>query len=210
LINQFIDDFYDVLFKPVKGINRVAAERTIWHGLVVYMAVSLVSSLTAIATSNPGEVAGEFANFWSPEAMALLLSSSPALSLISIIVFAPILLFVWSAILNFSAELLGGQGRGMRLGAAIGYAQLPYILIVPLSLAARYLALDVVGVAGFAAFIWSVYLKITAIRAVHSFSLRRAALAYFLPAIVLLAAVIIFILFLSAFLMPLLMEIFPF
>jgi hypothetical protein len=209
LLNQFIDDFYDVLFKPAKGFARVAAERTIWHGLVVYMVVSLVSSLTAIATANAGGYAGDAGGFLSPEAMAMLFRSSPALSLVSIIVFSPLLLFLWSAVLNFSAELLGGQGRGLRLGAAIGYAQLPYILVVPISLAARYLAVDIVGLAGFVAFVWSIVLKITAIRQVHSFSTRRAALAYFLPALVLIGALIIFILFLAAFLMPLLMEFFP-
>ncbi len=209
MLNQFIDDFYDVLFKPVRGISRVAVERSIWHGLVIYLAVSLVSSLTAVATASAREFAGDLGEFWSPEAMVLLLRSTPVLSLISILVFAPILLFLWSAILNFSSELLGGQGRGLRLATAIGYAQLPYILVAPLSLASRYMDIDVVGMATFVAFIWSIVLKIIAIRSVHSFTTGRAVLAYLLPALVLLTALIIFVLLLSAFLMPLLMEVFP-
>lgn len=207
-MNQFIDDFYDVLFKPSRGMARVAKERTVWHGLLVYLAVSLVSTLTALGSEPPG-MHGELARFFPGEAAAMLARSMPVLSLISILVFSPLLLFVWSAVLHFSGELLGGRGRATSLTAVIGYAQLPYLLVAPTALAARYLSVDIVGLAGLVAFIWSILLKIEGIRVVHDFSRRRAALAYFLPFLAALAAFLVFLLLLGAFLMPLLSQLFP-
>lgn len=188
---------------------RITGERSVWQGVVVYLSVSLVSALTAVGTTSPDEISGELGAFFPQESLALLLRSTPVLSLISIFVFAPLLLFAWSAILHFSAELLGGRARAVQLATAVGYAQLPYILVAPLSLLGRYMQADIVGLAGFAAFIWSVYLKIEAIRALYSFGRGRAALAYFLPVILTTGSILVFFLLASTFLMPLLMELFP-
>lgn len=209
MLNRFIDDFYDVLFKPARGMERVVAERTVWHGLAVYLAVSLVSTLTALATADPDIIGHDLGRFWPQETVTLILRSSPVLGLITILIFAPLLLFAWSAILQFSAELVGGRGRGLQLAAAVGYAQLPYLLVAPFTLLAVYTAFDLTGMATFAAFIWSVVLKTEAIRAAHLVSRGRAVLAYFLPVLLVLLAAVVFVLLAGAFLMPLLSRLFP-
>lgn len=209
-LNQFIEDFYDILFKPSKGIARVAAERSAWQGLLVYMAISLVTAMTTVGAANRArELPSELGLFLPQETVALLQSFSPILSLISILVFYPFLLFLWASVLHLSSELLGGKGRVLNLTAAVGYAQLPYLLVAPFSLVSRYLLLDLVGLAGVIAFFWSLALKIEAIHAVHGISRVRAAAAFFLPLIAAVAAAIIFLLLISTFLMPLLMELFP-
>ncbi|MDW7652222.1 MAG: Yip1 family protein [Bacillota bacterium] len=208
-MNQFIDDFYDILFKPALGMERVVRERSVWQGLIVYLAVSVVSAITTFGTMDTGEIGGELTQIMPPEAAEALLRSWPALNLIVILVFTPFLLFLWSAVVQISAELLGGKGRGLQVAAGIGYAQLPYILVAPFGLVARYLAFDVVSFVSFAAFIWTLVLKIEAIRAVHTFTRGRAALAFFLPVLALIAAAILFFLLVGSFLMPLMTELFP-
>jgi hypothetical protein len=208
-VNQFIDDFYDILFKPVLGMERIVRERTVWHGLLIYLAVSLVSTITTFGAMDTGDLAAEMTQFISPDAAAALLRSWPVLNLIFILIFTPFLLFLWTAVLQFSAELLGGKGRGLQLGAGLGYAQLPYILVAPFGLVARYLAFDVVGLISLVAFIWAVILRIEAIRAAHVLTRGRAALTFFLPLLALIAASIIFFLLVGSFLMPLISELFP-
>lgn len=208
-MNQFIDDFYDVLFKPAKGMSRVSSQRSVWHGLLVYLAISLISAMTAVGTGDSQAITEELTGFLPQQTVSLLLQSWPVLNIIMILVFSPIVLFVWASILQFSSELLGGQGRGLSLAAVVGYAQMPYILLAPVGLISRYLPLNIMGVAGFMAFLWSLLLKIEGIRASHNFSRRRAALAYFLPLLILIVAAIIFFLLLGSFLMPLLSELYP-
>lgn len=208
-MNQFIDDFYDVLFKPAKGMARVATERSVWHGLLVYLAISLISAMTAFSAVDSQTFTQELAGFMPQQTLTVLMQSWPVLNVIMILVFSPIILFLWSSILQISSELLGGQGRGLSLAAVVGYAQMPYILLAPIGLIARYLPLDIMGVAGLMAFLWSLLLKIEGIRAVHNFSRRRAVLAYFLPLLVLVAVVIIFFLLVGSFLVPLMSELFP-
>lgn len=208
-MNQFIDDFYDTLFKPASGMARITSERTVWHGLIVYFAVTLVSSIVSFGTVDMGALSTELARYLPPQAVAAFLQSWPVLNMVMLFVLAPLLFFLWSALLQFSAELLGGRGRGVQVAAGIGYAQLPYILVAPLALVARYIPLDIVSLAGFAAFVWSVFLKTEAIRTVHGFSRRRAFLAYLLPFVLAVCAFILLFLLLSTFLMPLMSQLFP-
>jgi hypothetical protein len=208
-MNQFIDDFYDVLFKPSAGIARVVRERSVWNGVLVYLTVSLITSIATFGSGNTEILFGEWAQYLPPETMTSLIRSWPILNLILTIVLTPLLLFLWSAVLQFSAELMGGKGHGLQVAAGLGYAQLPYLLLAPFGLLARYLAVDIVSVASFAAFIWSILLKIEVLRAVHSFSRGRAALVYFLPVITLFVAMIFLMLLMGSFLMPLLSELVP-
>lgn len=208
-MNQFIDDFYDVLFKPALGIGRVVRERNVWHGLLIYLVVSLISSITAFSAGDPEGLAAEFSQIMPLETATALVQAWPLLNLFLVFALAPVMLFLSAAILQFSSELLGGQGRGVQLATGFGYAQLPHLLIAPFGLAARYLAFDIVGLVGFVAFIWSLVLKIETIHAAQGFSRRRATLAYFLPALVIAAAFIFLLLLLGSFLMPLLSELVP-
>lgn len=208
-MNQVIDDFYDVLFRPALGMERVVAERNHWQGLFVYLFVSFVSSITAFGTAAPTDLAGEYSQLLPPEAMTAILRSWPILNLIILLVFAPFVFLGWSALLHLIAHLLGGKGEVLQLAAGLGYGHLPYILVAPFGLVARYLPLDVVGLASLAALIWSIFLKVEAVRSVYGFSRGRAVLAYFLPFLAMMAAFILFMLLLGTFLTPLLSELFP-
>ena len=208
-MNQFIDDFFDILFKPTVGMARITKERSVWQGLLVYLAISVVSTITTVGATGTADYVGELSQFVSPEAATAILRSLPVLNVLVILVFTPFLLFISAAILQFSAELLGGRGKGLQLAAGLGYAQLPYILVAPFGLVARYLNFNVVGVVSFVVFIWAIVLKIEAVRAVFGFSHRRAALTYFLPVLAILVATIIFLLLMFSFLMPLMSLLFP-
>lgn len=208
-MNNLIDDFYDVLFKPQAGMSRVVSERTVWQGLFVYLAVSLVSLFTAVGTADPAQISAETAGMLPPETVAQILRAQPLVGVIAILLFSPLVLFAWAAILQFSAGLLGGRGHSVTLAAAVGYGQLPYLLVAPVGLIDAALHTNLVSLATFVAFIWSMLLKIEAIKTVNGFSRGRAALAYFLPVLAFIAGVLVFTLLMGAVFMPILMQFFP-
>lgn len=211
VLDHLVDDFYDVLFKPREGLSRVIRDRTVWQGLFVYVAVSLVSFFTATGTStaDPTQLSAETGGMLSPEAIAQVLRSQPLVGVISILLFSPFLLFAWAAIVQFAAGLLGGRGQGVTLAAAVGYAQLPYLLVAPVGLVDSALQTNFTSLATFIAFVWSLFLKIEAVRLVNGFPRGRAAFAYFLPIIALAAAILVFTLLVGAVFMPILAEFFP-
>lgn len=211
MFKNFLDDFYDVLFRPQKGIRRVAEERTIWQGLAIYLGISIILSLSTLNVISPQDFMRAFseAGFPVPAAATETLSwSLPAISLIANIVFGPLIFFLWVAIINFIAELFNGKGNAGRLGAAFGYAQFPYVFVSAVSLFGRYTTFNIVNLAVFAAFVWSVVLKIIAVREAHHFSTGRAVIIYFLPAIALVVALFIFFMLFIVFLMPSLAQFF--
>ena len=209
MLNQFIDDFYDVLLKPSQGISRVAKEREIWHGLFVYLAVSLIATIATFGAVNIDQTINQLKLIMTPEAAAAFVQVWPILNLMLIVVFAPLLLFAWSAILQFSSELLGGTGKGLQVVTGVGYSQLPFILVIPFGLVARYLGFNMIGLVSITALIWSMILKVETLHVVQGFSRSRAALAYFLPALTLITAIFIFLILVGSFLMPLLSELYP-
>lgn len=201
-MSRFIDDFYEVLFKPFLAFDRIAREHTAWHGLLVYLGVSLISAISVYGAADTGIGSGDLSRFMTPEAVDALLRSWPLLNLFIRLILAPFYLFISAAILHFSAELNGGNGRSLTLAAALGYAQLPYILVAPFGLAARYLQVDLVWLAALAAFFWSLFLKIEAIRSIYGFSRRRAVFVYLLPFAAVITALIMLLTFGIIFLRP--------
>lgn len=205
MFKNFLDDFYDVLFRPQKGIRRVAEERTIWQGLAIYIAVSIILSLSTLNVLSPRDfiITVREAGFPVPLAVVEALSwSLPVISLITNIVFGPLIFSLWVAIINFIAELFDGKGNAARLGAVFGYAHLPYIFVSAISLFGRYTSFNIVNLSLFAAFIWSAVLKVIGVREAHHFSTGRSVIVYLLPAIALFVAFFIFFMLFIVFLMP--------
>lgn len=209
MFKNFFDDFYDILFNPVKGLERVAEYRNIWQGLVVYLVVSIVVSL---ATFN---VDSSAAPWLPPELFAPYLPLDifertqfliPLLTLFVQVFFGPLYFFLMVAILNFVTGLLSGKGETTSLGAVLGCSYLPFLLIAVGGLLERYSAFNVLGLIGLIAFLWSMGLKIAGIKIVHGFSWGRAALALFMPVIAFATSFILFILLAIVFLLPMVMQ----
>lgn len=214
MFKGFLDDFYDTLFQYHKGLTRIARERTVWHGLAVYLIVNVIVSL---ATVNVPAVTEYDASFWiTPELAPLIplevvegvLRFIPLFSVLFYLVFGPLYFLLSVAVLQFVSRLFGGQGEPTSLGAVLGYANLPYVIVAVGGLFARHTAFNIIGLVSLAAFLWSVWLKVAGIKIVHNFSWGRSTLVFFMPAIVLITVVILFILLFIVFLIPLAAQIF--
>lgn len=211
MVRGLIDDLYDVLFNYRRGLERVAQERSIWHGLVIYVAVTLIVSLATI-NLNAAEadvavlVPPELAPLFPPDAVNLFVRIAPVFTLLFQLVFGPLYFLLMVAVLNLASNLLGGRGGVASLGAVLGYAYLPYLLVAVGGLLFRATDLNVVALLTFAALIWSLWLRIAGIKIVQNFSWGRAALTYFLPIIAVAVAILVFLLLSIIFIIPMLMQ----
>lgn len=210
MFKGFLDDFYDTLFNYRKGLSRIAEERTIWHGVTIYLIIAVVISLATLKVNslnfNFGNLPPDLAPFFPSEAANHLLRLLPLTTLFLQLVFGPLYFLLSVAVQNFIAHLFAGRGEASALGAVLGYAHLPYVIVAIGGLFSRYTPFNLVGLLTLAAFIWSIWLKIAGIRIVHNFTWGRAALVYFMPLFTIIAAIILFLLLAIVFLFPLALQ----
>ena len=211
MISRFLDDFYEILFKPVQGMKKISQEKNIWHGLLVYVIISVIVSLSTSAYQLGNLLEQDFAELSVPaEITEGMLRFIPFIDLLLNLTFGVLFFLAWTAILHLVAEIFSGENRSYRLGAVLGYAQLPYVFMAPLSLISRYAPFDLISLASIIFFFWTLVLKIIGYRETYGFSTSRAILCYFLPAAAFLLAILIFLIMALAFLMPMLSELMPF
>lgn len=132
----------------------------------------------------------------------------PLFSMLVYLVFGPLYFLLSVAVLQFISRLFGGEGDPTSLGAVLGYANIPYVIVAVGGLFARYTTFDIVGLISLIAFFWSVWLKIAGIKIVHNFTWGRSFLVFFMPAIALIVVFILFVLLFIVFLIPIAAQIF--
>ena len=212
MFKNFLNDFYDVLFNYRKGLPRIAEEKNIWHGLIVYLVVTVIVSLATLEI-NPAAINGgelfplEIHMLFPPQALEIVWKLLPLFTILLQVVFGPLYFLLLVALFHFVSALFGGNGRASSLGAVMGYAYIPYLLVAVGGLLGRYTPFNIAAILTIGAFIWSHWLRIAGLKQVNDFSWGRATLAYFMPLIVLLIAFIIFILLVIVFFVPLLIQI---
>lgn len=209
MTGKFLDDFYDILFRPAQGMKKISKEKTIWHGLLVYIVVSLTVSLSS-GIYQPEILSQDLANFPFPvEVTENMLRLLPFFNVLVNITFTPLFFLIWTSILHLTADILGGRNRSYRLGAVLGYGQLPYIFMAPVSLLSEYTPFNLIGLASVALFLWSLVLKIIGLRETYDFSTPKAVISYILPAGVFILSIMVFLIILSLYFAPLLTEFMP-
>ena len=170
-MGSLLEIFYDILFQPQVGMRNIAERKNIGQALVAF----LLSILIPI-----------WALYFGLKAAGM---STMIHMIIGLKVFGSIVLWIIGAALwNLIAEFFGGQGTAIGLLAALGFAHIPRIFIVPLW------ALVVVMPAGsktllmvismLAVMLWSFYLDVVAIKEVYQLSAAKAILVMIMPLLV--------------------------
>ena len=212
MFKGFLDDFYDTLFQYSKGFARIARERTVWHGLAVYLLVNIIVSLATInlpaAEQEVSSIMPELAPFVPLEVVEGMMRFIPLFSMLAYLVFGPLYFLLSVAVLQFISRLFGGEGDPTRLGAVLGYANIPYVIVAVGGLFSRYTIFDIVGLISLIAFLWSVLLKIAGIKIVHNFTWGRSILVFFMPTIAIITVFTLFVLLFIVFLIPIAAQIF--
>ena len=101
-----------------------------------------------------------------------------------------VILMLWvifTCTCHFAAQLMGGKGDGQDLFIGFGFASLPLALVTPISLIAVSCSkckLLIWLVSIFFVFLWSLMLKLIAIREIYNLDFGKAVLVMLLPVLV--------------------------
>lgn len=167
-MERFTETVYDVLFHPATALRQIAAEKQLAGAAAVFCVSLLLPAWTVyllLVTSGLGKVAG------------IVLIAQIGCSLL--------LWILGTAFYQLAAEFMGGTGTALGLFAAMGFAQLPRVFIVPMMVLAALLsgvgAKVLTLIWGLAIGLWVLVLQVKAIQAAHHLSLSRAMLVFFSP-----------------------------
>lgn len=170
-MESLFDILYDILFQPITGMKNIGARKNLGQAFAVF----LLSILVPI-----------WALYFGLKATDL---STMIQVMIALKILGSIVMWVMGAALwHLVAEFFGGQGSAIGLFAALGFAHLPRIFIVPIWALITVMPpssktlLMTIGV--LAVLVWSLSLDVVAIKEVHQLSTPKAVLVLITPLLV--------------------------
>lgn len=192
---RWLDLLYGVLFQPGGTFAALASGSGLRRGLIVFALVQLFNFyLQAVLTGKDLLLRSSYhMPFWlPPEQIAPLAAAGSAVVALLGMLVSFVGLFVGAGVYSLTAELLGGKGNGRGVLAGHSLAVLPVALGFPVRYAVHLFSLPVavMSLVSFLLWIWVAVLKIIVLQKSCSLSAGRAAAAYFLPWLVLGAAVV--------------------
>lgn len=189
-MGSFLETVYDVLFNPKQAMRYIAEKKLIGQALAMF-SISMLVPVWAIYAGVKG---------------------TPGVSVLGLLfighVIGSLVLWVFSAaVLSFIAELAGGRGTAVGLFSALGFSQLPKIVITPLWVIAALLPIGVqataFGLIGVITVIWMLALHVAALQGAFSLSGVRAVLVLSAPLLFSIGAIAAIIIFAGSALMQL-------
>ncbi|MGE5592875.1 MAG: Yip1 family protein [Betaproteobacteria bacterium] len=176
-----LDWLYGVMVSPVEALRAVAEKKPVgWAFAVVVGAVTLLSC-GMLSQANLDALPGV--------TFEDLLGSV----LIGAIVASTVGYFIGVGILHLAALLFGGEGTFAGLVAAMGFAQFPALILLPLMVLARVGGPVVAGlstVASAGIVVWVAALSVISLREAHGMSTRAAIGTCVFSAVIPLAALV--------------------
>lgn len=188
-MGYFLEIIYDVLFNPVAAMRQITDKKPVAGAFAAFLlSVGIPAAAVYFALKNE-----EWQKLFAIIFLAQLIGSF-------------LMWFFGAAVLSLVAEVFGGRGSSFALFVALGFTNIPRILIVPILVVAAVLpggvGAAVLAVASLAVIFWTMYLDVAAIMGSHGLSAVRALLVLIAPLIMVAAAVIILIAVVGASLVP--------
>ncbi len=188
-MGHVLEILYDVLFQPSAAMSQVSGRRLIGKGFAVFLLSILLPSLAmwlGMRESGLGAAGSAIIILHIAGSLALWIAGT--------------------ALLHFIAEFYGGRGMVTGLFAALGFAQLPRIFIVPCWLIATLLPDGMrslmMGLSTAIVLLWVLMLHVKALEATYGFHKIKAVLVLATPFLAMLAFVVLVAVFATAQLMP--------
>lgn len=162
------DILYDLLFEPRSAMTKIAEQKNAGQAVIVALLGILLPILAVgFGIKNTG--------------MATMIYVMAGIK----IVVSILLWMIGSAIWHLIAEFFGGKGTAVGLFAALGFAHLPRIFIVPLwaliALMPQSSQTVLMVIAMLTILSWSLALDVVAIKEVHQLSTAKAILVMLMP-----------------------------
>jgi hypothetical protein len=178
MMGNFMENLYDVLFRPAAAMRQIAAARLTGQAAAAFLLGVLIPAGAAYFAFRTGVMA---------KLLTIILVGQTVGSLL--------IWFCGSAVLSLIAEFFGGRGTAVGLFAAMGFTHVPRIFAVPFLVLAMLLpdggSALVTAITSLAIVCWTLTLDVLAISGAHELSSAKAVLVLMTPLLVVGAAVII-------------------
>ncbi|MEW6227690.1 MAG: Yip1 family protein [Bacillota bacterium] len=173
------DWLYGVITRPVEALRAVAERKPVGWALVIVIGAWVLSLAAGLSQ----------ADFSVLERVGFEDALSSALGVLVTlgIILAAVVYLAGLAILHLSARLFGGKGTFAALFCALGFAEFPMVLSVPLAVLGRIggPGIDALSsVASLGLTLWVVVLSVIALREAHKLPTGTAIGAYVLAIVV--------------------------
>ncbi|MEW6046562.1 MAG: Yip1 family protein [Bacillota bacterium] len=159
------DWLYGVITGPVEALRAVAEKKPVGWALAVIVGIAVLSCTARISQASFGTIGG----IGLEAVLQSVLTAGIVLSAIGY--------FIGVGLLHLAALLFGGKGTFAGLFSAVGFAQFPALLLLPLMVLARVgspvvAGLSIVASAGIS--VWVAALGVIALREAHGMSTGAA------------------------------------
>ncbi|MGE5620049.1 MAG: YIP1 family protein [Sphingomonadaceae bacterium] len=182
-----LDAAIGVLIHPVAAMRRIAAARPWAIALLLSMGIALLQALAGLTSPLPGTDANpELPPGTGDIPLQGLVEGirSPVGIALQVLVATPVLLLLGTGVLYLLGRLLGGRGPFSALLSTLSFAEMPYVLLAPLT-AWLNLAGSVFpflgGLIGLGFSIWTMVLAVIGIRESLALSTGRAMATLLIP-----------------------------
>lgn len=191
---DFLELIYGVFFDPVKTMAGVAQKPPVGIAFLIVTItgiLGLTSGYLGAAEVSASSLPGDGLEQLFVVLQALL----PFWALFGLF-WGYLKWFGFSAVIHLAAGLLGGRGTAAGVFAAVGLANMPSILLIPVNLliywlaASKVVATVLVGLTGLTAVVWTTILLVIGLRQVHGLSSGWSVLVVCSPLLTLAVLVI--------------------
>jgi hypothetical protein len=186
-MDYLLELFSGIFFQPRQTMERLAREQPLGSSVLLYLIIALLNSVVSLAFWDPSRLglpsnlSREFLN-----ALPRFMSYGVILSLI----FALFTFLIMGAVFHLVAELMGGRGSVISLLSALGFASLPSLLNVPVTVIVGFTGLPIGGLLTFLFAVWVIVLQVFAVQAVYKLTTGKSVLMVLTPIIALMVAFI--------------------
>lgn len=187
-MGRWLEVLYDILFEPRQAFAALREEPNLTAGVIAWCS-STIFPLWALYFG----IGQEWKPFYLVFAVLQCMGGA-------------VIWFAGTGLMHLCAELSGAQGSARTLLAALGFAQLPRLFLVPLWVLAAVLpggaATAVMGLASMAIALWSLVLAVMALSRTYQLSIGRAAFLWLVPLGVLGLAMVLLVVMVSSLSLP--------
>jgi hypothetical protein len=205
-MGSILELFYGVIFQPKQTMERIAREQPLGSSVLTYLLITAATGGVALAFWDPSEMEGAYQ--LSPQffdLMPKLMNYGLVLSL----VFSIVVFLLTGAVFHLIAELMGGKGSVTSLLSVLGFAALPQLLNLPLTVIFGLLDLPFGGILTFAFFIWTVVLRVIGVEKVYGLTPGKSTLVVLAPLLVVIVLTIFAVVLFMITVGPAIMEMMP-
>lgn len=204
---NFFKRIYGMVVKPKETLDDIIEKAPVWQGLIIIVILSL---LPVFIMFNKDIILNNLGTGVNPYDIDIITKMLPIMTIMGVffaMILTPIFQFIWVGMYNMISDFLGHKGSGKSLFAAFGFTSVPSIFslliyAVLVNTSVQFLS----TIFSLLISIWVIMLQIIALKKNYKMGTGTATLTYFIPWIITIVIVGLFIILGILTMIPIMQE----